>query len=147
MRNCTVGLVQILAVATWCVVAMSVVAADPASPGADAHLLLKQLINKGIVAGNPERSRYYSSYRGYRCRSTFEIHNDAMEIDWTQVTSVADYFDFAHVYGPVTRTDINVVKNTEKDAGFWLPNADTAKQLAEAMRVLMNSCAPKAKSD
>jgi hypothetical protein len=63
------------------------------------------------------------------------------------VKTVADFSDFAHVYGTIVRTDINGIRNTESDIGFWLPNADTAKQLAEAMRVLMNACAPKPKPD
>src|ERR1700685_526190 len=147
MRKYRLVLAQILAVAAFCCAAASAVAAEPASPNGDAHLLLKLLFNKGIVAGNPTQDRHFTSYRGYRCHSTFEIRHEVLDIDWTLMTSVTDFAEFAHAHGPVIHTDVNGIKDTGKDAGFWLPNADTARQVADAMRVLMTSCAPKPKSD
>jgi hypothetical protein len=141
------SLFQVLAVAACLSAAAPAVAVDSASPNDGAHQTLKQLINKGYVAANAEKERHYISYRGYRCHSTLEIRHDVIDIDWNLMTSVTDFAEFAHAHGPVTRTDVNGIKDTEKDAGFWLANADTAKQFADAMRVLLNSCAPKSKSD
>jgi hypothetical protein len=147
MRYYWVRVIQIFAIAAFYFAAASAVAADPTSPNGDAHLLLKQLFNKGIVAGNSEQDRHFTSYRGYRCHSTFEIRHEVLDIDWNLMTSVTDFAEFAHAHGPVIHTDVNGIKDTGKDAGFWLPNADTARQVADAMRVLMTSCAPKPKSD
>jgi hypothetical protein len=147
MRKRAVSLVQILSVAALCLAAVSARAADPKSPADNAHLVLKTLINKGIVAGDPEQNRSFVSYRGFRCHSTLEIRHDVLDIDWNLMTSVADFSNFAHAYGPVVRTDVHGMRDTEAEARFWLPNDDTAKQFADAMRALINSCAPKPKSD
>jgi len=147
MPLCRVSPVQIFAVAALCFAAASAGAADTPSPVEGAHGAIKALIHKGIVAGDAEKKRYYTSYRGYRCHSTLEIAHEVKDIDWSLMTSVADFTDFAHAYGPVTRTDINGFRDSETDAKFWLPNDYSARQLAEAMRVLMNSCAPKAKTE
>jgi hypothetical protein len=147
MQRYRVSLLQIFAIAGFYSITAPAVAADSTSAIGDAHQVLKQLINKGYVAGNPEKNRHYNIYRGYRCHSTMEIRHEDIDIDWDRMTAVTDFAEFAHAHGPVTRTDVNGLRSTEKDAGFWLPDADTARQLADAMRVLLNSCAPKPKSD
>jgi|HubBroStandDraft_1064217.scaffolds.fasta_scaffold818923_1 hypothetical protein len=147
MPNRTIALVQVFTVAALCIAAAPARAAEALPPIAAAHQTLRDIIHKGGVAGNPEKNRYYISYRGYRCHSTIEIHNEVLDIDWNLVTSVADFSDFAHVYGPVVRTDVNNLRDSEKDAKFWLPTEDAAKRFAEAMRVLQSSCAPKAKTE
>lgn len=144
MRTCRALLVQTFTVAALCCAAQSTFAADPKAEINGAHEVLKEMINSGTVKGDADRRRDYSSYRGYGCHSRMEFGvGDTREIDWDQVTSIVTFSDFAHLYGRVTRTNVQNLRDADSDAGFWLPDADSAKKLADAMRVLMKACGAK----
>lgn len=148
MRTCRATLIQKLAVATLCVAIGPAFGADPKSAIDSAHEEIRDLVGKLVVKRDPERSREYSAYRGYRCFSSMEYGKGALlEINWEKITSVVVFADFTHVYGKVFRTNLQGMKDTDSDPGFWLPDNDSAKRLGDAMRTLMTSCNPKAKSD
>jgi len=141
------AIVLAAAAAALCFAATLAFAAFTFTTVKDAHEYIRSVINKGVVKGNDRQSLNVSGYRGFGCQSSIDYNSgDVKDIRWDLVTSVADIPGFTHVYGTVYVTTPHGIKVTDSDLRLWVPDDDTAESLGNAMRLLKDSCAPKAKS-
>ncbi len=118
----------------------------------DAHELIADLINGGLVTAGPARN-VYSKYSGNRCISSmiWGEKGGATQIDWAGISSVVKLEEAdgigVRIFGMLTSTmPSGTTTDKYKQASFHVIDEATRRRLEKAMTLLINSCAKKSRS-